>query len=198
MCPGSLASAVAYRRDLAGLGRPTLIALIAISLVGGLIGARLLLSTPPATFAALTPWLLLTATLVFAGGRRVAEAVRRRVRIGVPVLIGALFVITIYGGYFGGGVGILMLGVMTLAGMTELHQMNGLKTLLTGCLNVVAAVAFAVAHEIVWRPAIVMAISAIVGGYAGGAIARRVPPARIRTLVIAIGLTMTIWFFVRP
>jgi uncharacterized membrane protein YfcA len=197
VCPGALASALAYRRDVAGLGRGFLVGLVAISLVGGLVGALLLLRTPETTFSRLIPWLLLGATLLFAGGRRVATTVRAHVHVSPTAILIAQFFIAIYGGYFGGGIGILMLGMMTVAGFTDVNQMNGIKALLSGCLNAVAVVTFAIAHEIVWRPAALMAVAAIAGGYAGGAIARRVDPARVRALVIVIGVAMTAYFFGR-
>ena len=174
-----------------------MIALVSISLVGGLVGALLLLWTPESTFSRLIPWLLLGATLLFAGGRHVAQAVRSRVHVSSNAILIGQFFIAIYGGYFGGGIGILMLGMMTVAGYTDVHQMNGIKALLSGCLNAVAVVTFAIAHKIVWPPALLMAVAAIVGGYAGGAIARRVDPARIRALVIVIGVAMTAYFFVK-
>jgi uncharacterized membrane protein YfcA len=197
VCPGALASAFAYRREVAGLGRSLVLSLVAISLIGGFVGAMLLLWTPEATFARLVPWLLLGATLLFAGGRRVAAAVRSRVHIGPTAIFVGQFAIAIYGGYFGGGIGILMLGMMTVAGITDVNQMNGIKALLSGCLNAVAVVTFTIAHEIVWRPAALMAVAAIAGGYAGGAIARRVDPSHVRACVIVIGVAMTIYFFVR-
>jgi uncharacterized protein len=197
VCPGALASAVAYRRDVSDLGRSFLLALVVISLVGGLAGAMLLLWTPETTFARLIPWLLLGATVLFAGGRHVATAVRSRVHVGTTAILVGQFFIAIYGGYFGGGIGILMLGMMTVAGFTDVNQMNGIKTLLSGCLNGIAVVTFAVAHEIVWPPAILMAVAAVAGGYAGGWAARRVNPSRVRALVIVIGTAMTLYFFVR-
>jgi uncharacterized protein len=197
VCPGALASAVAYRRDVAGLGRSFLLALVGISLVGGFIGAMLLLVTPETTFDRLVPWLLLGATVLFAGGRHVAAAVRARVHVGTTAIFIGQFFIAIYGGYFGGGIGILMLGMMTVAGLTDVNQMNGIKTLLSGCLNAIAVVTFAIAHEIVWRPAALMAVAAIAGGYFGGWAARRVDPSRVRVLVIVIGLMMTAYFFIK-
>jgi uncharacterized protein len=197
VAPGALASAVAYRRDVEGLGRRFLVALVGLSLAGGLLGALLLLVTPEATFSRLVPWLLLGATLLFAGGRRLAAAVRSRVHVGQTAILVGQFVIAIYGGYFGGGIGILMLGMMTVAGFTDVNQMNGIKTLLSGCLNAIAVVTFAIAHEIVWRPALLMAVAAMAGGYAGGAIARRVRPATVRAFVIVIGTAMTVYFFAR-
>jgi uncharacterized protein len=198
VCPGALASALAYRRDLVGISRSTLRTLVVISLAGGVLGAVLLLVTPERTFSFLIPWLLLAATLLFAFGRPIAAMIRRRFHIGPSALVIGQFVIAIYGGYFGAGIGILMLGMMTIAGLTDINQMNGIKTLLSGCLNAVAVVTFTIAHQVHWPPAITMAIFAIVGGYAGGWLARRVDPARVRALVIALGLAMTVYFFVRP
>ncbi len=197
VCPGALASALAYRRDVENLGRRFLITLVVISLIGGFVGAMLLLWTPETTFAHLIPWLLLGATLLFAGGRHVANAVRSRVHVSTTAIFIGQFFIAIYGGYFGGGIGILMLGMMTVAGFKDVNQMNGIKTLLSGCLNAVAVITFIFAQKIVWAPAALMAVAAIVGGYAGGAIARRVEPSRVRALVIAIGIAMTAYFFLR-
>jgi uncharacterized membrane protein YfcA len=90
-----------------------------------------------------------------------------------------------------------MLGMMTVAGMTDLNAMNGIKALLSGCLNAVAVSVFIVAHQVYWRPAILMAVAAIVGGYAGGAIARRVDQRHVRVIVILIGIGMTAYFFIR-
>jgi uncharacterized protein len=195
VCPGALASAFAYREDIRGLSRRTVIALVSISLVGGLAGALLLLHTPQQEFAALIPWLLLSATLLFAFGRPLAIALRRHVEIGPTTLLIGQFCISVYGGYFGAGIGILMLGMMTIAGFTNVHEMNGIKALLSGCLNAVAVVTFIVAHIIYWPQAMLMAVTAIIGGYAGGYVARRVPPIYIRATVIAVGAAMSVYFF---
>src|SRR5271163_2787016 len=112
VCPGALASAVAYRDDIKGLGRKTIISLVGISLIGGLAGALLLLHTPQSAFASLIPWLLLSATVLFAVGRPLAVILRRHFQIGPTTLLVAQFCISIYGGYFGAGIGILMLGMM--------------------------------------------------------------------------------------
>jgi uncharacterized protein len=198
VCPGALASAVAYRHDIRGLSRQTILSLVGISLVGGLVGALLLLHTPQQAFASLIPWLLLSATLLFAFGRPIAAAIRRRTEISPMALLIGQFCIAIYGGYFGAGIGILMLGMMTVAGFTDVHEMNGIKALLSGCLNAVAVVTFIIAHEIFWPEAILMAIAAILGGYAGGWVARRVPAAYVRAAVIVLGAAMSVYFFLRP
>jgi uncharacterized membrane protein YfcA len=197
VCPGALASAVAYRQDIKGLGRQTIISLVGISLVGGLIGALLLLHTPQSAFASLIPWLLLSATLLFAVGRPLAVALRRRFEIGPATLLVGQFCISIYGGYFGAGIGILMLGMMTIAGFTDVNEMNGIKALLSGCLNAVAVVTFIAAHEIYWPQAILMAVTAILGGYAGGYVARRVSATYVRASVIVLGAAMSLYFFLR-
>jgi uncharacterized protein len=197
VCPGALASAVAYRRDLSRFTRQQIVGMVAISLVGGFAGAMLLLLTPQTVFESLIPWLLLSATLLFAGGKHVAAVVSKRVQVGTGALVIGQFVISVYGGYFGAGIGILMLGMMTVAGMTDLNAMNGIKALLSGCLNAVAVTVFIVAHQVYWRPAILMAVAAIAGGYAGGAIARRVDQRHVRVIVILIGVGMTAYFFIR-
>jgi uncharacterized membrane protein YfcA len=195
VCPGALASAVAYREDIKGLSRRTIVSLVSISLVGGLAGALLLLLTPQQAFASLIPWLLLGATLLFAVGRPLAAAIRRHTEISPTALLIGQFCISVYGGYFGAGIGILMLGMMTVAGFTNVHEMNGIKALLSGCLNAVAVVTFAVAHTIYWPQAVLMAIAAIIGGYAGGFVARRVPAVYVRASVIVLGAAMSVYFF---
>jgi uncharacterized protein len=197
VCPGALASAVAYRDDIKGLGRKTIISMVGISLVGGLVGALLLLHTPQSAFATLIPWLLLSATVLFAVGRPLAVALRRHFEIGPTALLIGQFCISVYGGYFGAGIGILMLGMMTIAGFTNIHEMNGIKALLSGCLNAVAVATFVTAHVIYWPQAILMAIAAIIGGYAGGFVARRVPAAYVRGAVIVLGAAMSVYFFRR-
>ncbi|HWZ58619.1 MAG TPA: sulfite exporter TauE/SafE family protein [Gemmatimonadaceae bacterium] len=197
VCPGALASAVAYREDIKDLGRQTIVSMVGISLVGGFVGALLLLHTPQSEFASLIPWLLLSATLLFAVGRPLAVAIRRHFEMGPIALLIGQFCISVYGGYFGAGIGILMLGMMTIAGFTDVHKMNGIKALLSGCLNAVAVVTFMLAREIYWPQAILMAMAAIVGGYAGGWVARRIPAIYVRVAVIVLGATMSLYFFLR-
>jgi uncharacterized membrane protein YfcA len=196
VCPGALASAVAYRDDLKGQSREHIAWLVGISVVGGFAGAMLLLHTPQQAFAAIIPWLLLSATLLFAFGRPLAAAIRRHTEVSPTALLVGQFCISVYGGYFGAGIGILMLGMMTVAGFTNVNEMNGIKALLSGCLNAVAVVTFILAHLIYWPQAILMAIAAIIGGYAGGWVARRVPAIYVRVAVIVLGAAMSLYFFV--
>lgn len=193
--PGSVASAGAYRRDLAH-ERRALLVLAAVSLAGGLVGAVLLLGTPEQTFAALVPWLLGGATLLFAVGPRLTRG--RPARWGQLGTVAALqFLIAVYGGYFGGGMGILMLAGLSLLGMTDIHAMNGLKVLLGVVINGIALVAFAFAGVLVYPIGLAMAVGAVVGGYGGPLLAKRVPQVWVRRFVLAVGVVLTGYFFVR-
>lgn len=205
--PGVVASTAAYRQELLKVPRTLLIVLSCSSLVGGVLGALLLLSTSQTTFVLLIPYLLLLATLLFVFSGPVTERLRKRTlqttssAISWPVLVVIAFlqlIISIYGGYFGGGIGILMLATLGLMGMQNIHEMNALKTLLASFINGVAVIAFIIAGTVVWPQAIVMVIGAIIGGYAGAYFARRVDSRWVRYLVILVGTGLTIYFFLRP
>ena len=199
--PASLASTAAYRREL--LRRPEgLLTLGVVSLLGGAIGAWLLLRTGDTTFARLIPWLLLTATVLFALSGPLGPRLRALHpaehspwrRIGAPVL---QLAIAIYGGYFGGGIGILMLAAFALAGMQQIHEMNARKSLLGALMNGVAVLTFTAAGAVRWPEALVMVVGAVVGGYGGATLARRVDASKVRGLVVVAGALLTVWFFVR-
>jgi uncharacterized membrane protein YfcA len=194
--PGSLASAVAYRRELRDVRR-ALLPLGAASLAGGLVGSLLLLRTSDHTFVLLIPWLLLFATLLFSFGGAVTGRLRAGARASLAVAIGAQLLIGVYGGYFGGGIGIMMLAVLSLLGMTDIHRMNSLKAVLGTLANGVAVVTFVVAGAVAWAPGAVMIVGGVVGGYAGAAMARRVEPGLVRKLVLAVAWSMTGYFFLR-
>jgi uncharacterized membrane protein YfcA len=192
--PGSAASAIAYRRELREV-RKELVPLSIAALIGGICGSVLLLRTPEHAFVLLIPWLLLCATLLFSfGGALGARA--RGTKVPLPVAVGAQLVISVYGGYFGGGMGIMMLAVLSLLGMTDIHRMNALKTVLATLVNGVAVVAFTVAGAVDWTRGSVMIAGGITGGYAGAAIARRVDAKHVRWVVMALAWTMTVYFFV--
>jgi uncharacterized membrane protein YfcA len=196
--PAGLASAFAYRKELAG-SRSTLVVLSVASFVGGLGGAVLLLKTRESTFVRLLPWLLLVATVLFTAGGKLTARLRTATisprALGVVAV--AQTVIAVYGGYFGGGMGILMLAALALVGMTNIHAMNALKTILGAVINGVAVVAFILAHAVAWRPGSVMVAGGILGGYVGASFARRVSPARVRTFVGVVAWVMTAYFFAR-
>ena len=198
---GVTASGGAYRKHL-NISRRVLIPLIATSLVGGLLGALLLIRTPAQTFLRVLPWLMLGATLLFAFGKRLTG----RISAGISressdaAVAGAcvfeLFV-AIYGGYFGGGMGIMNLAMLSAIGMTDIHAMNALKVVLGAFINGVATVTFVVSKTIVWPQALVMTMGALAGGYLAAHYAQKVPQAWIRGFVIAVGVAMTVYFFVR-
>ncbi len=194
--PGSVASAVAYRRELRHVRRE-LLPLAVASLVGGAAGSILLLRTSDHTFVLLIPWLLLFATMLFSFGSVVTRRLRAGAQASLGVALASQLFIGVYGGYFGGGIGIMMLAVLSLLGMTDIHRMNSLKAVLGALVNGVAVVAFVVAGAVVWAPGAVMIVGGIVGGYAGAAIARRVDPGLVRKLVLAVAWSMTGYFFLR-
>ena len=195
--PASLASAWAYRHDFPKLEGLSAKAVLAVSLAGGIAGAVLLVSTPEHTFNALIPWLLLAATLLFASGKKLTPFLKSKIHFGPNTLLAVQFVIAVYGGYFGGAMGIMMLAAYALFGLDDIHAANALKTLMAGGLNAIAVVCFVFAGKVDWVPAAIMLASAVVGGYAGARVARMMNPNHVRAVVIAIGVTMTAVFFLR-
>jgi uncharacterized protein len=195
LVPASLASGVAYRDDLARLNEQRLTVWLIVSFIGGLIGAGLLLVTSDKAFRLIAPWLLMFATLLFAFGQKVSNAMRGRLHSSQSLMLLLLIPISIYGGYFGGGIGIMLLAALRLYGMEDIHAMNGVKALIGTTLNAVAAVVFIVAHRVDWPPTLLMMAGGIAGGYAGPILARRLKPGSIRQIVIAVGVIMTIYFF---
>ena len=194
--PGVLASAWAYRKEMETLNIPVKPAIVA-SIAGGISGSVLLLSTSQRAFDAVIPWLLLAATIVFAIGPRVTTIFKRKSWIGPKALVIFHYFVGIYGGYFGGAVGIIILAVWSLAGLRDIHAMNAGRTLLGGLMNAAAVVLFIIARKVWWAQAAVMLIAAVIGGYAGARIARRLNPSLIRTAIIVFGLLVTVAFFRR-
>lgn len=197
LVPASFASAWAYRHDYQPVDSLSLKAMIAASLAGSVIGAVLLISTPESTFDVLVPWLLLGATLVFAFGPKFIPTLRARFHIGPVGLLCLQFLVSIYGGYFGGAMGIVMLAVYSLFGLTSLNAMNALKSTLAGFVNGIAVVIFIATGNVVWKQTLVMMVFAIVGGYLGAHYGRRLNPKLLRALIIAISVAVTVAFFIR-
>jgi uncharacterized protein len=209
--PGSVASITAYRRELAKLSRVVILTLGITSLIGGILGALLLLSTSQSTFLYLLPYLMLVATLLFAFSPRITALLRKRSELTQAIeekaaifswrTLAAISVIqlivAIYGGYFGGGIGIMILASLGIMGMENIHEMNGMKTVLQASINGVAVITFIVARAVVWLPALVMIAGAIAGGYGGAYFARKLDARVIRVFVILVGTSMTIYFFLR-
>ena len=195
--PGTIASTWAYRDDLRGISGFSLKLLLPISLAGGLIGAILLLVTPGAAFDEVIPWLLLLATLTFAGGRRLSLWLSRRLRIGAAAFLVIQFLLSIYGGYFGGAIGLMMMAVWTLLGTADLKAMAPARTALVSAANGMAVLCFAAAGAVRWPETLAMMASAIAGGYYGARFARLLPPAMLRVFVVMLSAAVTIAFFAR-
>ena len=196
MWPGSLSSAFAYRREITTTTTP-LAVLGGVSLIGGLLGAALLVRTSDTSFLRLLPWLMLVAATTFTFGGRFAPTSSQSSRASFVVVVALQFVISIYGGYFGGGMGIMMLATFALAGMTDIHEMNGLKAILGSAINGLALVSFILKGIVAWGPGVVMIAGGILGGYFGAAFARSMDAKWVRAFVIVIGWGMTTYFFVR-
>ena len=199
--PGTLGSLWGYRRELRGLDR-RIYTLIVPSLIGGIAGAILLYRTPAGLFDAVVPVLIVFATLLFAA----QETLQRRFNwmVSHPAaphwLSWTMFyqlLVGVYGGYFGAGIGILMLAALSLMGHTDIHQMNGLKNLLATCINGIAAVYFAFAGLVFWSDAIIMTAGAIAGGVTGAMFARRIGRVAVRRLVTVIGFAMALSLMLR-
>jgi uncharacterized membrane protein YfcA len=193
------ASGGAYRERL-DVPRRVMIPLLAASLVGGLAGAFLLLKTPAHTFLLVLPWLTLGATLLFAFGKKLAggrKSILEHETTASALVAATLFqlAVAVYGGYFGGGMGIVMLAMLAALGMTDIHAMNALKSVMGFVINGVAVVTFIVANAIYWKHGIVMIAGGIIGGYVGAHYAQKLPQAWIRVFVVLVGTAMTIYFF---
>ena len=195
--PGSLAGAWAYRDDFRPFEGVSLKALLTASVAGGLCGALLLLLTPSSIFDRFFPWLLLFGMLAFCFGGQAGAALRRRVRLGTSPLLAIQFLLAVYGGYFGGAVGIITLAVWSLFFVCELTALNAAKTLLVGCMNATAVVCFVLAGKVWWPDALVMLVAAVAGGYLGSRVARRIDPVRLRGAIIALTSLMTLVVFYR-
>lgn len=196
---GVTASSGAYRKHF-DISRRVMVPLAVTSVIGGIGGAFLLLRTPANTFLHVLPWLMLGATLLFLFGGRLARGSKNGLAHDATVTaiaVAAIFelVVAVYGGYFGGGVGIMNLAMLAALGMTDIHAMNALKVVLGGIINAMAVVTFTVAKAVAWKPGVIMIAGAIVGGYFGAHYAQKLPQPWIRAFVIAVGTGMTVYFF---
>ena len=203
--PGAAASVAAARPELRRVPRALALRFGTISVVGGVIGSVLLLLTSSDAFRLLVPWLLAFATVVFGFSKRIAAWARLRSRDAraFPLAVALVqLVVAIYGGYFGAGIGILMLAGLSFSGIEDLHVINGLKVLLATLINGISVVIFA-AYELTgegnvdWRYALPMAVLSSVGGFAGIAVARMLPRERLRAFILVVGIALTVAYFVR-
>ncbi|MCZ2134372.1 MAG: sulfite exporter TauE/SafE family protein [Burkholderiales bacterium] len=198
VCPGYLGSTLGFRAELAALPRALLAREALLCAIGGVIGALLLLVTPAQVFARVVPWLLLFATGLFAVGPHLSRWAGGAHGAGLARLrLPGLAAVAVYGGYFNGGLGILLMALYLVVGETRLDTVNALKNLNSFVLSVVSVAAFALGGAIVWREALLMALFATLGGFAGARLAKRLPTAWVRAIVIVTGLVMSALFFLR-
>jgi len=191
---GTFSGAWAYRRNIFAVAEFSVLGLFILSLVGGLIGALLLLWTPATVFATLVPWLILFATIVFAVGNFAPVEAIQRIQLGPRSALVALFIIAIYGGYFGGGIGFLILAAFTLVGMRDINAMNGLKMGLVGVMTVTAILAFIAANVVRWPETLPMLVSSALGSYIAAHWAQRLDQRLIKGFVVVLGAGLTIYF----
>jgi uncharacterized membrane protein YfcA len=203
LVPGSLAGAWGYRQEVRASWRWIGLLLVP-SVVGGALGTLLVTRLDERYFARMVPWLILTATLLFLIQPTLARLtgigkphVRPRTGMAAAIVLGQTLV-ALYGGYFGAGIGILMLGSLAVLGLADIHQMNGVKTVLAACINSASIAVFVADGKVVWSYAILMAGAAIAGGYFGAVSAKRLSPELVRWVVIIIGLTLSAYYFLNP
>jgi len=194
--PGQMATGFAGRRHATGTPSLRFSVLVCLSLIGGALGAVLLLVTPVSIFAALVPWLVLFATVVFAWGSFFRRAPATQKPLGTVAAGAAQLSISVYGGYFGGGIGILMLAALTLSGLA-LRNAGATKNVLAGVMNSSAVLIFLISAEVAWKQAVVVGIAALAGGQVGAYALNRVNEKIMRMCIVALGLALTIGLFLR-
>ena len=195
--PGAMAAAWSFRGGLEPLGGIGVGTLAAITFAGGLAGSALLVVTPTRTFDIIIPWLLLVAFLAIAFGKRAADWLRARVTIGAPTLMAAQALLGLYGGYFGGGVGMMTTATYGLLAGVPPHRLMAPRTLMLAVANTAAAIIFIWAGMVRWSVCLPMLGGAVVGGWLGARLGSRLPPRAIRLWTLAITAATTIIFFVR-
>jgi uncharacterized membrane protein YfcA len=196
--PGYIGSAWGFRHDLRADGPLSTRLIIALAILGGFFGALLLLVTSPELFSAIVPWLLLLATAVFAAGPALLKLITSRGKGGLGLVASAVIVlaVTTYGGYFNGGLGIMLLAAFGLVGFTDLNAMNGLKNVVSAILSLVSVITYIAAGLIDWTYALPLALACAAGGYFGAALARKITnPAILRAFITLVGAAMTVAFF---
>ncbi|HEV3138512.1 MAG TPA: sulfite exporter TauE/SafE family protein [Pirellulales bacterium] len=203
LVPGSIAALVGYRREIRE-ERHWAALLLAPSLLGGLVGSLLVVRLPAKWFAVAVPWLILAAAVLFALQPKIAswtgigkaQAGPHTPRLAAAAVV-FQFLVGVYGGYFGAGIGILMLSSLAMIGLGDIHRMNAVKTLLASAINGISVVVFVASGNVHWPFALAMAASASVGGYLGARTARRFDKGAVRAIVVAIGFGLAAYYFYR-
>ncbi|MBX3083351.1 MAG: sulfite exporter TauE/SafE family protein [Anaerolineae bacterium] len=204
---GAMSSVGAYRKELAAQ-RKQMILFSIPSIIGSIVGTQILLITPDVTLRLMLPFLLLFATLLFTFSPRITAYFRQRAAnapqnkpqrnlIGLALILTAQFFVAAYGGFFGAGIGIMMLAVLGLYGMENIHTMNAVKTVQASIINGISALILIAAGQVLLAQGILMTIAAIIGGYGGAHYAQKINPKHVRRFVIVVGFTLTALFFYR-
>ncbi len=197
LVPSALATAFAYRHDFKGFEGVSLATLAIISVVGGALGALLLLVTPQHVFDDIFPFLLLFGVLVFAVGRKLGDLLRQRIEVHPRALPVAQFFLGIYGGYFGGAVGVMMLATWSVLTTSKINDMQASRHLLNASMNATASILFIVGGLIHWRQMAVLLVTATIGGYVTGHFGRRLDPARARLVITCLNAVIVALVFWR-
>lgn len=195
--PGYLGAVAGFRHEVKLFERKLLYRYLVASSVGGFLGSLLLLITSNAVFSFIVPWLLLFATVMFGCSDFILKRLKQININHKAVDIVLLFLVSVYGGYFNGGLGIILLAALLVVGLTDLNLMNGLKNGISFCISIVSVVTFSVAGLVHWREAIIMMFAATLGGYFGAIWAKKIPQALLKYLITGIGFIMAIVFFSR-
>jgi uncharacterized membrane protein YfcA len=200
--PGSVSSAIGYRK-FTHVNRTLLTFLIVPSIIGGLVGAVILVVTPESLFKLVVPFLILFATILFAARNFISRKLAMKTTEETVTRSGKVWgfffqlFVAAYGGYFGAGIGILMLGSLSVMGLRDVHVMNAIKTPLQAIINLTAFLFFALKGLVVWPLALLMAVGAIIGGFVGARSAKHVKQNYLQVFIIAVGLIITTWFLLR-
>jgi len=195
--PGYLSGALGFSKELKEYSKSKFLLLITLSIMGGIGGSLLLLITPASVFSYIIPWLLGFATLLFAFGDFVAKWAKKNSNSNGFLGNLTTLIVCIYGGYFNGGLGIILLALFSTLGMRDIHLMNGLKNIMSFALSAAYVVTFAIAGIVFWQQAIIMMIAATIGGYFGVVVARKLSKNTIRMIIVIIGLIMTVIFGIK-
>jgi uncharacterized protein len=197
LVPSALAAAFAYRKDFQGFDGVKFSTMAAVSVVGGVLGALLLISTPQRVFDAIFPFLLLFGVLVFAFGRKLGDFLRARFKVHPHALPVAQFVLGVYGGYFGGAVGVMMLAAWSVLTTASVNNMQASRQLLNAAMNATASLFFVASGLIYWRQMAALLVGATIGGYLTGHFGRRLDPAKARVVITALNLVIVALVFWR-
>lgn len=200
---GSLGSVGGYWKEIKS-SRNEAFWFCIIATIGSLVGSILLLMTPQDIFAGMVPYLMLGAVCLFAFGRKTLNWVERKLppsptlstagKMGIGLL---QFLVGIYGGFFGAGIGILMIAIFELTGIRDIHRVNGMKVLIATCINFMSVVTFIIAGAIIWSAGLALVAGSILGGYYGAVLTKRIPQLWIRRFIIVYGLGISLWFFIK-